>query len=37
MTTGTVADRVGVATSGVRHHERRGLLAADARQSGQRR
>lgn len=37
MTIGEVARRAGVATSAVRFYERRGLLAADARQSGQRR
>ena len=37
MTIGQVAARAGVATSAVRYYERRGLLAADARQSGQRR
>jgi DNA-binding transcriptional MerR regulator len=34
---GEVARRAGVATSTVRYYERRGLLAPDARQSGQRR
>jgi len=34
---GDVARRAGVATSAVRYYERRGLLAADARESGQRR
>lgn len=34
---GEVARRAGVATSTVRFYERRGLLRADARQSGQRR
>lgn len=34
---GEVARRAGVATSTVRYYERRGLLQADARQSGQRR
>lgn len=34
---GDVARRAGVATSTIRYYERRGLLAADARQSGQRR
>jgi DNA-binding transcriptional MerR regulator len=37
LTIGEVARRAGVATSAVRYYERRGLLAADARQSGQRR
>ena len=37
MTIGEVARRAGVATSTVRFYERRGLLTADARQSGQRR
>jgi DNA-binding transcriptional MerR regulator len=37
MTIGEVAERAGVATSTIRYYERRGLLAADARQSGQRR
>ena len=37
MTIGQVAARAGVATSAVRYYERRGLLVADARQSGQRR
>ncbi len=37
LTIGEVARRAGVATSTVRYYERRGLLAADARQSGQRR
>ena len=37
MTIGEVARRAGVATSAVRYYERRGLLAPDARQSGQRR
>ena len=36
-TIGEIAERAGVATSAVRYYERRGLLAADARQSGQRR
>jgi DNA-binding transcriptional MerR regulator len=34
---GDVAARVGVATSALRYYERRGLVAADARVSGQRR
>jgi DNA-binding transcriptional MerR regulator len=34
---GEVARRAGVAASTIRYYERRGLLAADARQSGQRR
>ena len=37
MTIGQVAARAGMATSAIRYYERRGLLAADARQSGQRR
>ncbi|HZP31370.1 MAG TPA: MerR family transcriptional regulator [Acidimicrobiia bacterium] len=37
LTIGEVATRAGVATSAVRYYERRGLLRADARQSGQRR
>jgi DNA-binding transcriptional MerR regulator len=37
MTIGEVAHRAHVATSTVRYYERRGLLTADARQSGQRR
>jgi MerR family redox-sensitive transcriptional activator SoxR len=37
LTIGEVASRAGVATSAVRYYERRGLLAADARVSGQRR
>ena len=37
LTIGEVARRAGVATSAVRFYERRGLLAADARRSGQRR
>jgi DNA-binding transcriptional MerR regulator len=37
LTIGEVAARVGVATSTVRYYERRGLLVADARVSGQRR
>ncbi|MBO0814920.1 MAG: MerR family transcriptional regulator [Actinobacteria bacterium] len=37
MTIGEVAHRAHVATSTVRYYERRGLLDADARQSGQRR
>lgn len=37
MTIGEVAQRAGVATSAVRYYERRGLLAPDTRQSGQRR
>ena len=36
-TIGEVARRAGVATSTVRYYERRGLLDADARESGQRR
>src|SRR6188472_692576 len=37
LTIGEVARRAGVATSTVRFYERRGLLSADARRSGQRR
>lgn len=37
LTIGDVARRAGVATSAVRYYERRGLLAADTRRSGQRR
>jgi DNA-binding transcriptional MerR regulator len=37
FTIGEVAHRAGLATSAVRYYERRGLLAADTRQSGQRR
>jgi DNA-binding transcriptional MerR regulator len=37
MTIGEVADRAQVAASTIRYYERRGLLSADARQSGQRR
>ena len=37
LTIGEVADSAGVATSAVRYYERRGLLAPDARVSGQRR
>jgi DNA-binding transcriptional MerR regulator len=37
MTIGRLAARAGVATSAVRYYERRGLLAPDARVSGQRR
>jgi DNA-binding transcriptional MerR regulator len=37
LTIGEVAHRAGVATSAVRFYERRGLLTADARRSGQRR
>jgi len=37
MTIGEVAQRARVAASTVRYYERRGLLNADARQSGQRR
>jgi MerR family redox-sensitive transcriptional activator SoxR len=37
MTIGEVAQRAHVATSTIRYYERRGLLSADARQSGQRR
>jgi MerR family transcriptional regulator, redox-sensitive transcriptional activator SoxR len=37
MTIGEIAQRANIATSAVRYYERRGLLSADARQSGQRR
>jgi DNA-binding transcriptional MerR regulator len=37
LTIGEVAERAGVPTSTVRYYERRGLLAPDGRQSGQRR
>ena len=37
LTIGEVADAVGVATSTLRYYERRGLVEADARVSGQRR
>ena len=37
MTIGEVAHRAHVATSTIRYYERRGLLSADARQSGRRR
>jgi MerR family transcriptional regulator, copper efflux regulator len=37
LTIGEVAERAGVATSTIRYYERRGLLVADARVSGQRR
>ena len=37
LTIGEIARRAGVATSTVRFYERRGLLVADARRSGQRR
>jgi DNA-binding transcriptional MerR regulator len=37
ITIGELARRAGVATSAVRYYERRGLLAADERRSGQRR
>jgi MerR family redox-sensitive transcriptional activator SoxR len=37
MTIGEVADQAGVAPSTIRYYERRGLLSADARRSGQRR
>jgi MerR family redox-sensitive transcriptional activator SoxR len=37
MTIGEVARRAGVATSTIRYYERRGLLTADTRRSGQRR
>jgi DNA-binding transcriptional MerR regulator len=37
LTIGEMAGRAGVATSALRYYERRGLLVADERQSGQRR
>jgi DNA-binding transcriptional MerR regulator len=37
FTIGEVAARVGLATSAIRYYERRGLVPADARVSGQRR
>ena len=37
LTIGEVADRAGIATSALRYYERRGLLVADERRSGQRR
>jgi DNA-binding transcriptional MerR regulator len=37
LTIGEIARRAGVATSTLRFYERRGLLTADARRSGQRR
>jgi MerR family transcriptional regulator, copper efflux regulator len=37
LTIGEVAARAGVSTSSIRYYERRGLLAADTRRSGQRR
>jgi MerR family redox-sensitive transcriptional activator SoxR len=37
LTIGEVARRAGLNTSAVRYYERRGLLAADTRRSGQRR
>jgi MerR family redox-sensitive transcriptional activator SoxR len=37
LTIGEMARQAGVATSTIRYYERRGLLSADARQSGQRR
>jgi MerR family redox-sensitive transcriptional activator SoxR len=37
LTIGAMAERAGVATSTIRYYERRGLLAPDARQAGQRR
>lgn len=37
MTIGDVASRAGVSTSAVRYYERRGLVDADRRESGQRR
>jgi MerR family redox-sensitive transcriptional activator SoxR len=37
LTIGEVAEQAGVSTSAIRFYERRGLLTADARRSGQRR
>ena len=37
FTIGEMANRAGIATSALRYYERRGLLVADERQSGQRR
>jgi DNA-binding transcriptional MerR regulator len=37
LTIGEMANRAGVATSAIRYYERRGLLVADERRSGQRR
>jgi MerR family redox-sensitive transcriptional activator SoxR len=37
LTIGEMASRAGIATSALRYYERRGLLVADERQSGQRR
>jgi len=37
LTIGEVGSRVGLATSAIRYYERRGLVQADARVSGQRR
>lgn len=37
LTIGEMANRAGIATSALRYYERRGLLVADERQSGQRR
>ncbi|HET9729211.1 MAG TPA: MerR family transcriptional regulator [Acidimicrobiia bacterium] len=37
MTIGEVAERANVSTSAIRYYERRGLLRADTRSSGQRR
>jgi MerR family redox-sensitive transcriptional activator SoxR len=37
LTIGEMAERAGVATSAIRYYERRGLLTADGRESGQRR
>ena len=37
LTIGEMANRAGLATSALRYYERRGLLVADERQSGQRR
>lgn len=37
LTIGDLARRAGVATSAIRYYERRGLLVADERRSGQRR
>jgi len=37
LTIGEMAQQAGVATSAIRYYERRGLVVADARRSGQRR
>jgi MerR family redox-sensitive transcriptional activator SoxR len=37
LTIGEMANRAGIATSALRYYERRGLLVADERRSGQRR